>query len=132
MPKEILAIDNIEQRYTALEWVGVNKFLKGARLVDKQYRVVYNNDYDVKFKNEKVVKVELIRKVPKRMKYELFLLKNLLPYPIYVLRYRCPSTGTEYVSYPPKELAKKGDVLECMAWKQELTKEEYLQNNLES
>lgn len=88
--KDVLAMENTEQRMAALKVYGANACLEGAnaKLLDKSAR---GN--------------------------ELFVLKNLFSKAQYALRYTCPSTGRVYVSFVPPEVGIDGKADRAMGWK---------------
>ncbi len=92
---EILKLSNIEQRYIALKLFGASNLLKELKgeLLDKSNR------------------------------NELYGLKNIIPDKILkLLKYRCPSTGREYVKFVPYEF-ENADV--AQAWSFGISEEEY-------
>jgi len=96
--KEILALQNIEQRMIALKLRGAEQLLTelDAKSINKSAR---GN--------------------------ELFLLKDVFSIPAYFLKYTDPSTGRVYVSGIDPEVGIEADADAAMAWKFQLTAEEY-------
>jgi hypothetical protein len=97
--KDILDIENIEQRMVALRMMDAEKLLKEA-------------------------KAELIDKSSKGN--ELYVVEDIFRQPAYFLKYQCPSTGRVYISgIKPQvaETSKNADV--CMAWKLGINPEDY-------
>ena len=92
--EKVLTLDNIEQRYTAL------------RLYDmeKVFAKVPNQLLDTSEKG-----IEL---------YEM----TINDQKVKALKYKCPSTDREYISYVPDEIKKAS---EGMAWKFKMTEDEY-------
>ena len=98
---DIMAFDNIEQRQIAIQHMDVDELLNNvdATLIDESER---GN--------------------------QLYLIKHneLLDEPCYYLKYSCPSTGRVYLSGINNDYASKNPSADaCMAWKYELTPEEY-------
>lgn len=106
--KEISAIDalkieNIEQRYATLKYLGAEKLLKdlSAELIDKSDR---GN--------------------------ELYCLKGIIPNKeVKLLKYDCPSTGRTYTKFVPFEMTKAD---EAQAWSFQLELKEYQNLTAES
>ena len=103
--KTILTIDNIEQRMAALKLVGVEKLLesKESTMIDESAR------------GNKLYKIE-----------------GVFDQTAYFLSYECPSTGRVYVSGVDPELGENESADECMAWKFNISKNEYLSLEVES
>ncbi|MEM5784970.1 MAG: hypothetical protein QW469_00325 [Candidatus Aenigmatarchaeota archaeon] len=100
--KEIMSINNIEQRMVALKMMDAEKLLKesGAKLIDK---------------SEKGNK--------------LYLVENIFRQPAYFLEYKCPSTGKVYISGIDPDIAKQNPKADfCMAWKLGIKIDDYLNN----
>ena len=100
---EILKLENIEQRYIALKYLGAERLLTelNAELIEQSER------------GNKLYKIDNI----------------ITDKSLRLLKYVCPSTGREYVSFVPYE-QNKAD--EAMAWKHHLTIEEYNQLKIEA
>ena len=103
--KTILTIDNIEQRMAALKLVGVEKLLdsRESTLVDESTR------------GNKLYKIE-----------------GVFDQTAYFLSYKCPSTDRVYVSGVDPEIGENESADECMAWKFDISKNEYLSLEVES
>ena len=100
--KEIMSIQNIEQRMVALKMMDAEKLLKES-------------------------KAKLLHKSERGN--ELYLVENIFSQPAYFLKYKCPSTGRVYVSGIDPRVAKQNpDADFCMSWKLGLTLDEYLNN----
>ena len=92
---DILKLQNIEQRYIALQLYGANNLLKELKgeLIDKSER------------------------------NELYGLNNIIPDKILkLLKYKCPSTEREYVKFVPYEFEKAD---EAQAWSFSISLKEY-------
>jgi hypothetical protein len=100
---EIMELENIEQRYTAIEFYGAELVMKqlNAELVDKSPRG--NELYSFKPKGEW-----------RELKF---------------LKYGCVSTSRLYMSFVPSNM-RRAD--EAMAWKFEMTEEEYANLKIEA
>lgn len=96
--KEILGIENMEQRMIALKLRGAENLLveSNAKLINKSDR---GN--------------------------ELYLLKDIFPEPAYYLKYNCPSTARTYVSGIDPEIGIEANADKAMAWKFSLNLSEY-------
>ena len=97
--KEIMAIENMEQRMVALKMMNPVELLEEtkAKLLDMSER---GN--------------------------ELYLITNLFDTPAYFLKYSCPSTGRIYISGIDPQFAQENPKADsCMAWKHNLTEDEY-------
>lgn len=96
--KELLGLENTEQRMAALKIYGAESCLEAAdaKLLNKSER---GN--------------------------ELYVLKDLFSEPQYALKYACPSTGRIYVSFVPPEIGIDGNADKAMAWKFQLNLDEY-------
>lgn len=103
--KEVLSLNNIEHRTVALKFLGAENII---------------NDCDS----------FLIKQSDKGN--SLYSLKGITDQTEYALRYTCPSTGREYVSFIAPEVGSNLDPDLAMAWKFGLTKEQYLDMELES
>jgi ribosomal 30S subunit maturation factor RimM len=100
--KEIMKLENIEQRMVALKMMDAEKLLKesNAKLLDKSER---GN--------------------------ELYLIENVFSQPAYFLKYKCPSTGRVYISGIDPNVAKKNPNADyCQSWKMGISIDEYLNN----
>lgn len=98
--KDCMAIPNIDRRMMALKYLDADKLLKGAdaELIDHSTK---NN--------------------------RLYLIKKIFSEDAYFLRYECPSTGRIYLSgVNPKIASETKDADNCMAWKHNMDKEQYL------
>jgi hypothetical protein len=104
-PKKIFEIGNIEQRMAALKHIGIDKVLD-----DKHAKTVHKSK-----RGNELLKVTGIFRTPK-----------------YCLRYKCPSTGREYVSFVSNRAGEAGDADAAMASKFNLSKEQYDHLQLES
>lgn len=95
--KELLAINNIEQRMTALKTYGVESIVEelGAKTVDIQDG------------------------------YELFEVRDVFSSTQYALKYTCPSTDRVYFKWVDPQVAQNKDALEAIASTFGLSKEEY-------
>ena len=106
-PKEIFAIQNIEQRMAALEQMG------GEWLI-KESRAVLLDKYDPK-------------------KYELYRINNIFRQPRYLVKYVCPSSGRVYTDFVPNKVGEKKTAIEALAWKFGLEEDtDRFINNIES
>ena len=103
--KEIMKLDNIEQRMCALKIKGAEELLKDA----KAKRISQSDRGN-----------------------ELYLVAKVFPRDAYFLKYTCPSTGRVYVSGVDPEVGARGDADECMGWKFRLSKEEYTKLTVEA
>lgn len=104
---EILALPNVEQRSVAIEFMGPESLLKQCDAVKIHGTTKRGNTlYDVKLKMG-----------------ESNSWNNGGTYTYKLLQYACPSTDRKYASFVP-ETIKNAD--EAMAWKFNLTTEEYL------
>ena len=95
--KEVLAITNTEQRMAALKYLGADKILGelDTKLIDSQQG------------------------------YALLSIHGMTNQTEYALRYSCPSTGREYISFVDPEIGKKKDAIEAIASKWNMTKQEW-------
>ena len=100
--KEILTIENIEQRMAVIKTIGMDKIIGSL--------------------NAKVLDTY------KSRGWELLLIENVFDSPAYFLRYKCPSSGREYVSGIKPEIGELGKASIAMAWKFKMENEveEYL------
>lgn len=100
---DILKLENIEQRYTAIEFYGAELVMEklNAKLVDKSPRG--NELYEFKPEGEW-----------RSLKF---------------LKYGCKSTSRIYMSFVPPNM---GSADEAMAWKFEMTEEEYSDLKIEA
>lgn len=96
--KEMLSLENIEQRMIALKYIGVESLLESdsCKLVDSSPR---GN--------------------------ELFKIEGVFPETAYYLRYKDPSTDRVYMSGVDPAVAINHNADEAMSWKLSLTAEEY-------
>jgi hypothetical protein len=100
--KEIMTLENIEQRMVALKMMDIQKLLaeSNAKLLHKSAR---GN--------------------------ELYLVKNVFNRPAYFLKYQCPSTGRMYISGIDPQIAQQNPNADyCQAWKMGITLDDYLKN----
>lgn len=104
-PKDVLSLDNIEQRMAALRFLGLEYIFDSL-------------PSNVLHKSERG--------------NTLFSIDNLTDETEYALRYLCPSTQRQYVSFVPPEIGKKKDADLAMAWKHNMTLEMYRAMELES
>ena len=96
--RDVLQLQNIEQRYIALQHYGFENMLDelNAKLIHKSKRG--NELFEIPFKTEReTIKLKL-------------------------LRYSCPSTDRVYGSFVPPEITKAD---QAMAWKHNMTEDEY-------
>ena len=99
LAKDILQIENMEQRMVALKLRGPEQLL---------------------------VELEAKKLHASTRGNELYKIENIFSQDAYFLKYACPSTGRVYVSGIDPEVAKTQlDADACMAWKHHLTNEEY-------
>lgn len=102
--KEILGLENIEQRMIAIKYKGIENMLEelGAKLLDKTER------------------------------NELYLIENVFSQPAYFLKYSCPSTGRVYCKGVKPEIGKQGnaDLAQANSFKWSL--EEYNKISMET
>ena len=106
-PKEVLTLQNIEQRMAALKYLGNEYVLiqAGAKLIDG--KTDRGN--------------------------ELFVIKKVFPQDEYFLRYSCPSTGRVYVKCVDLQLVGgKPSADACQAHHHNMTLPEYLEMEVES
>ena len=103
--KEVLTLKNIEQRMAALRFLGAESVIEAAESA-------------------------LLNESSKGNK--LYSLSGITDQKEYALRYKCPSTGREYVSFVDPMIGAKKDADLAMAWKFNLSKEEYLSIEKES
>jgi hypothetical protein len=85
--KEVLSLDNIEQRMAALRVIGVEKILETATLIDHAKG------------------------------YELYQIKNIFTITAYYLKYADPSTGRVYISGIDPKVGVKKSAIKALAWK---------------
>jgi hypothetical protein len=97
--KEILELENIEQRMVAMKVIGMENLLEdlNAKLINKSEK---GN--------------------------ELYLIENVFSQPAYYLKYKCPSTNRVYVSGIDPEIGKRKSADEAMAWKFQWSLNQYL------
>jgi hypothetical protein len=104
---EILSLPNVEQRSVAIEFMGPESLLEQADAVKVHGTTARGNTlYDVKLKMG-----------------DSNSWNDGGNYTYKLLQYACPSTDRKYASFVPENLT---DADEAMAWKFNLTKEEYL------
>ena len=101
--KELLSMENMEQRMAALKVVGAELLLKDAKLLSTSER---GN--------------------------ALYLVDGVFDVPAYYLKYTCPSTGRVYVSGVDPEVGIYADADRAMAWKLGLDVKEYDELRVES
>src|SRR3989304_4489035 len=101
--KEVIKLENIEQRYIALQHYGAENILKelDAKLIDKSPRG--NELYEIP---------DMIKDTPAKL-----------------LKYSCPSTDRVYASFVPNDIMKAD---QGMSWKFNLTEDQYANLRLES
>ena len=101
--KDVFKIENIEQRMAALKFLGTEKVLEAcdSKLIDSQ--------------------------VDSGTKYDLYQVDGLTEETEYALKYKCPSTGREYVSFVRPEVGKEKDAIKAIASKWRMSKEEWSQ-----
>lgn len=97
--KDVLQLENIEQRMAALRFLGAEEVLKA---------------FDSKVVDEKDG-------------YTLLSVDGLTDETEYALKYPCPSTAREYVSFVRPEIGKKKDAILAIASKWGLSKEQWYQ-----
>ncbi len=106
---DVMKLDNIEQRMIALRLLDPDQLLTGA--------------------NAELISTGTFGAQIYRIDNE-----DLFDEVAYFARYSCPSTGRVYISGIDPNVAKQydGDADWCMAWKQSLTKDEYLSQFVQS
>ena len=103
--KDILSLENMEQRMAALKLIGPEKLLEST-------------------------KAELLSRSDRgNMLYKV---ENVFSQPAFFLKYVCPSTSRVYVSGIDPEIGKEGDPDLCMAWKFGMSKEQYASLSVEA
>ena len=101
--QELVSINNIEQRYVMLKYYGTDKLLKESKSI-----LLDTGKNGIK----------------------LYSLPGLINNKqLKLLRYNCPSTGREYISFVPYEMEKANS---AMAWKHNITEEEYMKLKMEA
>lgn len=100
--KEILGIQDIEQRMVALKRYGVEKILHDAK---------------AELLNESSRGNEL---------YKIPIKAGLFSVDAYYLKYKDPSTGRQYISGVPPQMGETKNADACMAWKHGLSTKAYL------
>ena len=96
--KEVVNLENIEQRMAALRLLGAEKIL---------------SDLDSRLEHEEGG-------------YQLYSVHNMTQRVEYALKYKCPTTAREYVSFVRPEVGEKKDAIHAIASKWSMTKEQYL------
>jgi len=100
--KQIMSLENIEQRMVALKMMDAENLLRES-------------------------KAKLLHKSEKGN--ELYLIENIFRQPAYFLKYTCPSTGRVYISGIDPKIAKENPNADfCMSWKLGITLDDYLKN----
>ena len=104
--RQIMELENLEQRMCALKLYDPEKLLKDtkARLLDGKTK----------------------------KGNELYLIETLFDEPAYFLKYSCPSTGRVYISGIDPDFAEGKNADECMAWKHYMTLDEYNKLSVEA
>jgi hypothetical protein len=104
-PADVLRLDNIEQRMAAMRFLGLDYIFEAlpTKVLHKSSR---GNT--------------------------LFSIDGLTDGTEYALRYLCPSTKRQYVSFVPPDIGSEKDADLAMAWKHNMTKEMYQMMELES
>ena len=103
--KDVLKIENMEQRMAALKSLGAESVIEAldSKLVATSER---GN--------------------------ALYAIKGIGRQKNYCLKYKCPSTNREYVSFVPPDVGNANDPDAAMAWKFSLTKEQYQDMKVET
>jgi len=110
--KELMKIKNMEQRYIAFEMYGPEKLLK-------EYNSKILDTYDSTSKN-----------LGKSIKIELHEIPNLIENTsVKMLTYKCHSTARPYFSFVPPETK---TAIDAMAWKFQVTPDEYAKIDIQS
>jgi hypothetical protein len=107
--KEVMAIEDIDQRTQAMKYVEVEDLLKQ-----------FNAETLSTYKKETLDGVEVNYKLVKIPAH-----KDLFDIDSYHAVYSCPSTQKIYMSGIDPEIGKRGDIKECMAWKGKMTIEDW-------
>jgi hypothetical protein len=104
-PADVLRLDNIEQRMAAMRFLGLDYIFEAlpTKVLHKSSR---GNT--------------------------LFSIDGLTDGTEYALRYLCPSTKRQYVSFVPPEIGSEKDADLAMAWKHNMTNDMYQMMELES
>jgi hypothetical protein len=100
--QEVVRLENIEQRYIALKTIGAEKILK-----ELDAELIHKTDRNELYGLDGIIKDKTIK----------------------MLKYKCPSTGREYVKFVPYEM-KNAD--EAQGWSFRLEFKEYQKLNIES
>ena len=103
--KEIMALENMEQRMVALKLYDPEQLLAEAKAIKLNESKRGNELYEV---------------------------KDIFPQTEYFLKYTCPSTGRVYVKCVDQEAGSKNDADYAQAWSLSMTKDEYLGLTLEA
>lgn len=101
--KDVMAIENMEQRMVAIKVIGAEVLLENAKLLDVSLR---GN--------------------------QLYLVEGVFEQPAYFLKYSCPSTGRVYVSGVDPSVGIDANADKAMAWKLNLSEGEYAKLRQES
>lgn len=130
--KEILALQNIEQKHISLRLYGPEKLLadSNALLVSKgnprhikNYHMAHYEDININTEHVCDGRCKLELKTITNPPNELYEIDGLIEYrTLKLLKYTCPSTGRIYCSFVPYHT---NTADEGMAWKLRLSNEEY-------
>lgn len=104
--KEIMAIVDIDQRTQAMRYGNEEDFAKLGTVIDT---------YQKQTLDGKIINYSLI-KIP----------QGMFTTEAYFAYYECPSTDKKYLSGIDPEIGKRGDIKECMAWKSQITVEDFI------
>lgn len=123
-PKECMRIKNVEQRSKALRVVGYESLIKPEYLIDTEYKTC-----NLIKKNGKVEKVTT--------KYDMYSVPGIYDdvpnlrrkVNTTLVHYKCPSTGREYFTTVPSKFTHP---LDAMAWKFQMSREDYIKMDLET
>ena len=107
--KEVMAIKDIDQRTQAMKYVNVEGLIKEFK--GEVLSIYHKLSIDGKDVNYKLVKIPAH--------------KDLFDIDSYHAVYNCPSTQKIYMSGIEPSLGAKGDIMECMAWKHNMTVEDW-------
>lgn len=103
--KDVLKIENMEQRMAALKSLGAESVIDAL-----ESNLIATSDRG----------------------NALYAVKGIGEQMNYCLKYKCPSTSREYVSFVPPEVGKANDPDAAMAWKFSITKEQYKRMSVET
>jgi hypothetical protein len=102
---EVLQIKNIEQRMAALEFLGAESVIDAL-------------DSELLHKSDKGNLLYSVKGIGDELNY--------------FLKYSCPSTARQYVSFVPPEVGAQKDADAAMAWKFSISKRQYLDMRVET